>query len=130
MAAAVSDFTPQKSHDQKLKKNGKVVQLMLEPTKDILKELGSQKKQDQILVGFALETENEVENAQTKLKKKNLDMVVLNSLNDHGAGFETDTNKITIIHKHNEFIKFELKSKEMVAIDIVDQIETHLNAQK
>ena len=130
MAAAVSDFTPQKSHAQKIKKNGKVVQLMLEPTKDILKELGSQKKQDQILVGFALETENELENAQTKLKKKNLDMVVLNSLNDHGAGFETDTNKITIIHKHNEFINFELKSKEMVAIDIVDQIETHLNAQK
>lgn len=130
MAAAVSDFTPQKSHAQKIKKNGKVVQLMLEPTKDILKELGSKKKQDQILVGFALETENELENAQTKLKKKNLDMVVLNSLNDHGAGFETDTNKITIIHKHNEFINFELKSKEMVAIDIVDQIETHLNAQK
>ena len=130
MAAAVSDFTPQKSHAQKIKKNGKVVQLMLEPTKDILKELGSKKKQDQILVGFALETENELENAQTKLKKKNLDLVVLNSLNDHGAGFETDTNKITIIHKHNEFINFELKSKEMVAIDIVDQIETHLNAQK
>jgi len=130
MAAAVSDFTPQKSHDQKIKKNGKVVHLRLEPTKDILKELGSQKKEDQILVGFALETENELENAQAKLKKKNLDMVVLNSLNDHGAGFETDTNKITIIHKHNEFINFELKSKEMVAIDIVDQIETHLNAQK
>ena len=103
---------------------------MLEPTKDILKELGSHKKQGQILVGFALETENELANAQIKLKKKNLDMVVLNSPNDQGAGFETDTNKITIIHKYNEFIKFELKSKEMVAIDIVDQIETHLNGQK
>ena len=104
------------------------MELKLEPTQDILKELGKQKNQDQVLVGFALETENELKNAQTKLKKKNLDMVVLNSLNDDGAGFETDTNKVTIIHKDNEFINFELKSKEMVAIDIVDQIETHLNA--
>ena len=128
MAAAVADFTPQKSHGQKIKKNGKEMELKLEPTQDILKELGKQKNQDQVLVGFALETENELKNAQTKLKKKNLDMVVLNSLNDDGAGFETDTNKITIIHKDNEFINFELKSKEMVAIDIVDQIENHLNA--
>ena len=130
MAAAVADFTPKMNHSQKLKKNSKVTEIMLEPTKDILQELGKQKNKGQVLVGFALETENELTNAKNKLKKKNLDLVVLNSLNDNGAGFETDTNKVTIICKNNESTNFELKSKEMVAIHIVDQIEAQIIQEK
>jgi phosphopantothenoylcysteine decarboxylase/phosphopantothenate--cysteine ligase len=85
--------------------------------------MGTKKKQDQIMVGFALETSNELQNARNKLVKKNFDFIVLNSLRDEGAGFKTDTNKITIIDKHNNITNFELKSKYQVANDILNKIE-------
>ena len=85
-------------------------------------------KKDQFLVGFALETNNEIENAKSKLIEKNLDLVVLNSLKDEGAGFETDTNKITILSKHNKMLRFELKSKHDVASDIVNSILNEIDA--
>ena len=88
---------------------------------DILADMGAAKK-DQFLVGFALETNNEIENAKSKLLEKNLDLIILNSLNDEGAGFETNTNKVTILSKDNEMLKFELKSKHDVANDIVNLI--------
>ena len=88
-----------------------------------MEELGKLKKSNQLLVGFALETENEIENAKTKIKNKNLDLIILNSLNDNGAGFKTDTNKITIIDKHNKATEFKLKSKIEVAKDIVKEIQ-------
>ena len=99
----------------------------MEPTKDILASLGAI-KENQFLVGFALETDNEIENAKSKLQRKNLDMIVLNSLQDKGAGFASNTNKITIIDKDlNEKI-FELKSKEAVSIDILNEIILKLDA--
>ncbi len=93
-------------------------------------ELGKLKKSGQLLVGFALETENEKENAKAKIKKKNLDLIVLNSLNDKGAGFKTDTNKITIFDKYNKSIKFELKTKTEVAKDIVEVIKKYKSGIK
>ena len=122
LSAAVADYKPTVVALQKIKKaqNSKTIQII--PTQDTLQELGKLKKKNQLLVGFALETENETDNALGKLKKKNLDFIVLNSLNDKGAGFKTDTNKITLIDKHNKITKFELKSKAQVAIDIVDTI--------
>ena len=121
-AAAVSDYTPKQVSDSKIKKQEDELVLELVKTKDILKEMGRRKKASQILVGFALETDNEEANAQEKVTKKNLDFVVLNSLNDQGAGFATDTNKITIIDKYNIITKFELKEKRKVAEDIVDYL--------
>ncbi|HET9434697.1 MAG TPA: phosphopantothenoylcysteine decarboxylase, partial [Chitinophagaceae bacterium] len=94
----------------------------LKRTKDILKSLGEKKSSGQVLVGFALETNNERDNALGKLKSKNVDMVVMNSLNDTGAGFGTDTNKITIFDKSGKEFNFELKSKKEVAKNIVDTI--------
>jgi phosphopantothenoylcysteine decarboxylase / phosphopantothenate---cysteine ligase len=120
MCAAVADYMPVENIDQKLKRVEGNLNIELKPTPDIASGLGKIKSERQILVGFALETNNETENARSKLKKKNLDFIVLNSLNDPGAGFQTDTNKITIIDKHNNLFKFELKTKEKVAIDIVD----------
>ncbi|MGZ4118417.1 MAG: phosphopantothenoylcysteine decarboxylase domain-containing protein, partial [Bacteroidia bacterium] len=96
--------------------------LDLVPTKDTLADLGKIKRSKQILVGFALETENETANAKAKIKKKNLDLIILNSLNDKGAGFKGDTNKIAIIDKYNKIVNFELKSKAEVAKDIVKAI--------
>lgn len=96
-------------------------------TKDILASLGKIKK-DQYLVGFALETDNEMENAKSKLINKNLDLIVLNSLNDPGAGFAVDTNKVTFIDKHNNITKFELKLKEEVAKDLINVITKQINA--
>lgn len=124
MSAAVADFTP--SHPEKMKtKRGKESwNLRLSPTKDIAAELGRMKKADQLLVGFALETNDEFENARQKIKSKNLDFIVLNSLNDQGAGFRGDTNKITIIDKGNNLQSFKLKSKAEVAGDIVAKIES------
>ncbi len=122
LSAAVADFKPAKAAKEKLKKESGINQLNLTPTKDTLAELGKLKKKGQLLVGFALETENEVANAKGKIKRKNLDLIVLNSLKDKGAGFKTDTNKITIIDKHNKSIKFELKSKTDVAKDIIKTI--------
>ncbi|SDG61923.1 bifunctional phosphopantothenoylcysteine decarboxylase/phosphopantothenate--cysteine ligase CoaBC [Psychroflexus sediminis] len=116
-AAAVSDYKPKVQFDQKLKKTEEALHIDLEPTPDILKHLGTLKSH-QILVGFALETNNEEENAKAKLKKKNLDFIVLNSLNDKEAGFKKETNKIKII-TNSEIIRFETKSKAEVANDIL-----------
>jgi phosphopantothenoylcysteine decarboxylase/phosphopantothenate--cysteine ligase len=122
MAAAVADFTIEKPNEKKIKKEKTLTSIKLTPTKDILKELGSQKTSNQILVGFALETDNENENAITKLKNKNLDFIVLNSLNDTGAGFGHETNKISIFDKEGNMKNFDLKSKKEVAADIADYI--------
>ncbi len=122
MAAAVADYRPKKVAQQKMKKKDSSLSVELEPTIDILKHLGEQKK-DQLLVGFALETENEEVNAIDKLKRKNLDAIVLNTLNDTGTGFGYDTNKVTIFARDNKAKSSELKSKEAVSVDIVDFIE-------
>ena len=121
-AAAVSDYKPQTFETQKIKKNDNNWDISLSKTNDILLEISQEKKEDQILVGFALETENELSNAKEKLINKNLDMIVLNSLNDKGAGFGYDSNKITIIEKDNKIEEFELKHKREVAKDIIDRI--------
>jgi phosphopantothenoylcysteine decarboxylase/phosphopantothenate--cysteine ligase len=126
MSAAVADFRPKLAADQKIKKGENVPEIELLPTTDILKTLGERKKANQILVGFALETENEVPNAMSKLKRKNLDFIVLNSTNDKGATFGTSTNKITIIDKFENAQAFELKSKQEVAKDIVSKLESFL----
>lgn len=125
-SAAVADFTPEQAASDKIKDKGNL-QLMLKPTRDIAFELGKQKKTNQINVGFALETSNEQDNATKKLEKKNFDLIVLNSLQDSGAGFQHDTNKISIIDKYNNIDNFELKSKQEVAIDILDKIEDLLS---
>lgn len=122
MAAAVADYTPIEVAPQKLKKTGEGLTIQLKKTKDILASIGKGKKDQQILVGFALETENEEENAQKKLQGKNADIIVLNSLNDKGAGFKNDTNKVTLFFKDQTKKTFDLKSKELVAKDIVDAI--------
>ena len=129
MAAAVADYRPKTVADKKIKKETQTSDptIELEKTPDILKTLGEQ-KQHQLLVGFALETDNEEANAKSKLERKNLDFIVLNSLRDKGAGFATDTNRITILDKHNNIISFELKSKQEVAIDIMNKIIKELNA--
>jgi phosphopantothenoylcysteine decarboxylase/phosphopantothenate--cysteine ligase len=122
MCAAVADFTPVKKEAEKTKRGKENWQIELQPTKDIAAELGKLKTNEQLLVGFALETNNELENAEGKLLKKNLDFIVLNSLSDKGAGFGVDTNKITIIEKGNKQTDFELKDKAEVAKDIVAKI--------
>ncbi len=121
MAAAVADYTPAVTATEKIKKKEDELVIELTKTKDILKELG-EKKKGQVLVGFALETNNEQENAKEKLARKNADLIVLNSLNDSGAGFGHDTNKVTIFGKEGQEFKFEMKSKQAVAKDIVDTI--------
>lgn len=122
LSAAVSDFTPENKAENKIKKTGNNLIITLTPTQDILARLGEIKKDNQILIGFALETDNEKENAIKKLKNKNLDFIILNSLKDKGAGFETPTNKITIIDKNLNTQEYKLKTKEEVAIDIVNKI--------
>ena len=122
MAAAVADYTPVKKEKEKIKKNGRGILLELKQTKDILKTLGQRKKETQVLVGFALETTNERKNALAKLKKKNADIIVLNSLNEKNAVFGSDTNKVTIFEKGGKEFQFESKSKQEVARDIVDTI--------
>lgn len=122
MSAAVADYTPIHKANEKIKKSTNSLSIELEKTKDILKNLGKIKKVNQKLVGFALETENEKTNALLKLKEKNADMIVLNSLQDKGAGFGYDTNKITIFDKHGKEYHFETKSKNEVAVDIVHTI--------
>lgn len=122
MCAAVADYAPVQKSSQKIKRNKENLTIELKPNPDIAAGLGRVKRNDQLLVGFALETHNETTNAARKLQAKNLDMIVLNSLNDTGAGFQKDTNKITIIDKHNNSFNFELKSKAAVAIDIVDRM--------
>ena len=125
LAAAVADYKPAKVADQKIKKSSGTKSIELVPTKDTLQELGKLKKSNQLLIGFALETENEIENAKSKIKNKNLDFIILNSLKDKGAGFKTDTNRITIIDKYNKSLKFELKSKAKVAKDIVEAVKNY-----
>lgn len=127
MSAAVADYTPIKINSQKIKKSNTSFNIELKPTKDILKSVGEIKNSKQILVGFALETENEISNAKNKLKSKNLDLIVLNSLNDKSSGFGFDTNKITLIDKNNKVEKLELKSKTEVAVDILNKIVSLLN---
>ncbi len=122
MAAAVADFTPEQTAIQKIKKSGKTMTLQLRATKDILASLGQKKSANQILVGFAMETENEKANALKKLHKKNLDFIVLNSLREKNAGFKHDTNKVSILTKAGEIIDFPLKTKKAVAGDIFDLI--------
>ena len=122
LAAAVADYTPADVASQKIKKKAGDFSIELKPTQDILKHLGSIKT-TQKLIGFALETQNEVANAKKKIAAKNLDLVVLNSLQDAGAGFGHDTNKITLIDGENNLKKFELKSKSEVAVDIINAIE-------
>jgi phosphopantothenoylcysteine decarboxylase/phosphopantothenate--cysteine ligase len=122
LSAAVADFTPKEKYSTKIKRGDADLKIDLLPTKDIAAELGKRKSADQILVGFALESENEVDNALRKLDKKNLDFIVLNSLQDKGAGFNFDTNKISILEKDNKIKNFELKSKQEAAIDIVDAL--------
>jgi len=121
LSAAVADFTPNEVALQKIKKKEKILTITLNKTKDILASLG-EIKSNKYLVGFALETQNELENAKTKLKKKNLDLIVLNSLNDKGAGFKSDTNKITLISKDNKIVSFNVKLKKEVANDILQHI--------
>ena len=130
MSAAVSDYTPQTVADQKIKKKSDEFSLHLKKTTDILRTLGQQKRASQLLVGFALETENEIENALAKLRSKNLDLIVLNSLADPGAGFSVDTNKITLIDKNEQVTRFPVKSKREVAADILARVGGMIEGMK
>jgi len=122
MAAAVADYKPVSMADQKIKKDEKALIIEFKPTLDILKNLGSRKTDQQFLVGFALETDNEEQNALKKLREKNLDLIVLNSPSGEGTGFGYDTNKVTIFIKSGEKLVFTLKSKQQAANDILDTI--------
>jgi phosphopantothenoylcysteine decarboxylase/phosphopantothenate--cysteine ligase len=130
MSAAVADYTPIEVAAQKIKKKENEFSIALKKTTDILATLGAKKKKEQLLIGFALETNNELENAKDKLVRKNLDFIVLNSMQDQGAGFATDTNKITIINRSGESTVFPLKSKEDVAKDICSIILQHIPSKK
>ncbi|WP_412985425.1 bifunctional phosphopantothenoylcysteine decarboxylase/phosphopantothenate--cysteine ligase CoaBC [Pontimicrobium sp. IMCC45349] len=127
LSAAVADYKPKNPSDKKIKKKDSTLTLELEKTKDILASLGDIKDK-QLLVGFALETNNELENAIGKLKKKNLDLIVLNSLNDKGAGFGGATNKVSIIDKNEHITNYELKSKAEVAQDLMREILKQIDA--
>jgi phosphopantothenoylcysteine decarboxylase/phosphopantothenate--cysteine ligase len=126
LSAAVADYRPVKTETSKIKKKDQNLNLELERTIDIAASLGKLKRKNQLIVGFALETDNELENAKGKLERKNFDFIVLNSLRDKGAGFAHDTNKITIVGKDNKIQHFELKSKKEVAEDIVNKISSIL----
>lgn len=126
--AAVSDFTPAVQSGAKTKRGKDDWSITLKPTKDIAASMGRQKTPDQILVGFALETNDEAFNAKRKLKKKNLDLIVLNSLNDKGAGFMKDTNKVTFFHRSGNIQELPLLSKTEVAKKLVDEIVQNLPA--
>jgi len=121
-AAAVADYSPEVIAKNKIKKSDASIRISLIKTIDILAAMGGKKRANQLVVGFALETENEIANAQKKLNRKNLDLIVLNSLNNKGAGFQHNTNKITIIDKENNIIDYELKDKSEVAKDIINKI--------
>ncbi|MCB0460624.1 MAG: bifunctional phosphopantothenoylcysteine decarboxylase/phosphopantothenate--cysteine ligase CoaBC [Flavobacteriaceae bacterium] len=127
LAAAVADYKPAIVQAKKIKKEEQQLTIELTQTKDILASLGKVKN-NQFLVGFALETDNELENAKSKLRRKNLDMIILNSLNDKGAGFKSATNKITIIDAKEQVKEFELKTKKEVAADILNEIIKKINA--
>ena len=123
LAAAVADFTPERVEERKVKRttDGEFL-LRLKPTSDIAESLGGRKKSGQIVAGFALETHNEMANASKKLERKHLDLIIMNSMQDQGAGFGYKTNRITIIDSNNNIDKFELKTKEEAARDILDKI--------
>ena len=123
----MADYTPVVVADKKIKKKEDTFTIELTKTTDIAKTLGQQKRPDQLMVGFALETDNEVANAIGKIQSKNLDMIVLNSLQNAGAGFGHDTNKISIIKRDGTMIDFDLKSKQDVAQDIVEAISLQLS---
>lgn len=127
LSAAVADFKPKEVATQKIKKKEPTLTLELTKTKDILESLGQIKK-EQFLVGFALETNNELENAKGKLKRKNLNLIVLNSLNDKGAGFKSETNKVTFIDDKENITEFQLKSKANVAKDLLNEIIKQIDA--
>ncbi|MCD4832422.1 MAG: bifunctional phosphopantothenoylcysteine decarboxylase/phosphopantothenate--cysteine ligase CoaBC [Bacteroidales bacterium] len=120
MSAAVADFKPAVQFDKKVKRGKDNMQITLEPNKDIAAELGKMKEKNQVLVGFALETNDEIKNAKKKIKNKNLDFIVLNSLNEDGVGFGYDTNKINIIDNQDNVTEFNIKAKKDVAVDIVE----------
>jgi phosphopantothenoylcysteine decarboxylase/phosphopantothenate--cysteine ligase len=122
MAAAVADYTPKQTIDKKLKKADKSLTIDLKPTVDILKTLVDRKKKHQIIVGFALETDHEIENAKHKLHKKKLDYIILNSLNDEGAGFGVTTNKVSLIDANELIVEIPLQSKKLVADEIVKHL--------
>ncbi len=126
MCAAVADYRPKAVADKKIKRKADEMNIELEATTDIAAALGKLKTDNQLLVGFALETNNEEKNAVGKMAKKNLDFIVLNSLQDQGAGFGVDTNKITILSKDNNAQEFELKQKKEVAADIVEKLSQEL----
>ena len=125
-AAAVADYRPKNEATEKIKKKSDDLTIELVKNPDILNWAGQQKRDNQYLVGFALETENLKENATKKLIKKNLNMIVMNSLKDSGAGFGVDTNKISILDNRNNLQSFELKPKEAVAKDILDYLKTYI----
>jgi len=120
--AAVSDFTPVETSEKKVKRGKEEWTIILKPTKDIAAEMGKKKKMEQFFVGFALETDHELEQAHSKLQKKNLDLIVVNSLQDEGAGFGTDTNRVTMIDRSGNMNEYELKPKIQVAEDLVDRV--------
>jgi len=126
LSAAVADYRPVSPVAHKIKRKDERLTVELEPNPDIAATLGEMKRSDQFLAGFALETENGVSNANEKLKRKNLDFIVLNSLEDKGSGFNSDTNKVTIITRNNKIVPFELKAKYNVALDIVYFLENML----
>ena len=126
LSAAVADYRPEKAETEKIKKKDDSLEIRLIKTTDIAASLGQKKKKGQILVGFALETNNEVANAKSKIERKNLDAIVLNSMNDPGAGFGFDTNKITIIDRIGQEFTFETKTKKEVANDIVEYVVKNL----
>ena len=129
LSAAVADFRPEMVADQKIKKNPDTdtITLKLVKTEDILKTVGSKKKENQTVVGFALETENGISNAKKKLHTKNIDLIVLNEMNESGVGFKTKTNKVSIINKNDEISEFDLKPKNEVALDILNAIYQYIN---
>lgn len=127
MAAAVADYRPRLVLDRKIKKTESTITIELEKTEDVLQSLGNTKEEGQFLVGFALETDNELANAQVKLQRKNADLIVLNSLNDEGAGFGVDTNRVSLIFRNGNIIKFELAPKQTVAKNILENVVAKIN---
>jgi phosphopantothenoylcysteine decarboxylase/phosphopantothenate--cysteine ligase len=129
LSAAVADFRPETAADQKIKKNpdNDTLTLKLVKTDDILKSVGSKKTDNQVVVGFALETENGLDNAKKKLHTKNIDLIVLNEMNESGVGFKTKTNKVSIITKDDKVTEFDLKPKNEVALDVLDAIYQYMN---
>jgi phosphopantothenoylcysteine decarboxylase/phosphopantothenate--cysteine ligase len=127
MSAAVADYKPVSVSTSKIKKNDEEITIQLTKNPDILAWMGAHKKH-QILAGFALETDNELQNAKDKLIKKNLDFIVLNSLQHKGAGFQHDTNQISIVEKDEKVTHFEIKSKKEVAVDVADKLFSYLQS--